>query len=183
MDIHECIAAQVRDRRAASGMSLDSLAAKSGVSRSMISLIERGEASPTAVVLERLATGLGVPLARLFDDPAVPEPLIKRKDQQEWRDPASGYRRRNISPPGWPSPIRIVEVDFPPGQRVAYETTDRESPIHQQVWILSGRMEVTYGTEFYRLDEGDCVAMRLDRPVAFANRTRRAARYAVVISA
>ena len=83
----------------------------------MISLIERGEASPTAVVLERLAWGLGVPLARLFDgtadQDAAPEPVARCAEQLEWRDPGSGYVRRNVSPPHWPSPIQIVQVDFP----------------------------------------------------------------------
>jgi transcriptional regulator with XRE-family HTH domain len=68
--LNQRIAERVRELRAAKSLSLDALAAKSGVSRSMISLIERGESSPTAVVLERLATGLGVMLASLFDAPA-----------------------------------------------------------------------------------------------------------------
>jgi len=63
------IAERVGELRAAQGLSLDALASKSGVSRSMISLIERGESSPTAVVLEKLAAGLGVMLASLFDAP------------------------------------------------------------------------------------------------------------------
>ncbi|MFL6697727.1 MAG: helix-turn-helix domain-containing protein, partial [Vitreoscilla sp.] len=49
------IAQRVRDLRASSGLSLEALAAQSGISRSMISLIERGESSPTAVLLEKLA--------------------------------------------------------------------------------------------------------------------------------
>jgi quercetin dioxygenase-like cupin family protein len=153
----------------------------------MISLIERGEASPTAVVLERLAWGLGVPLARLFDAPAdenaSPQPVARRAEQLEWRDPGSGYVRRNVSPPHWPSPIQIVEVDFPAGARVAYDSGARELPVHQQVWVLSGRIEVTLGDEQYRLDTGDCLAMLLDRPTVFANRTRQPARYVVVVSA
>jgi transcriptional regulator with XRE-family HTH domain len=181
-DINQRIAAQARDLRAARGLSLDALAAKCGVSRSMISLIERGEASPTAVVLERLATGLGVPMARLFDEAAEPRPVARRDEQVEWRDPASGYVRRNVSPPGWPSPVQIVAVDFPAGARVAYETGHREHPIHQQIWVLSGRMRVTVGDEQYDLDAGDCLAMQLDRPTSFANRTRQRARYAVVIA-
>ena len=57
----------------------------------MISLIERGESSPTAVVLEKLATGLGVPLASLFEAPgAEPTPVSRLADQLLWRDPASG---------------------------------------------------------------------------------------------
>lgn len=58
-DINHRVAAQARGRRAALPLSLDALASKSGVSRLMISLIGRGEDSPTAVLLERLAWGLG----------------------------------------------------------------------------------------------------------------------------
>ena len=54
--LNERIAERVRDLRVAQGLSLEALATKSGVSRSMISLVERGESSPTAVILDRLAT-------------------------------------------------------------------------------------------------------------------------------
>ena len=186
-DVNRRIAAQTRELRAGLALSLEALASRSGVSRSMISLIERGEASPTAVVLERLAWGLRVPLARLFDPPAgetaVPQPVVRRVDQLQWRDPASGYVRRNLSPPHWPSPLQIVEVEFPAGARVAYETGSRDPPVHQQVWVLSGTIQLTLGSEQYRLDPGDCLAMLLDRPVVYANRTRHAARYIVVVSA
>jgi transcriptional regulator with XRE-family HTH domain len=184
--INQLIAAQVRRLRASARLTLDTLAAKSGVSRSMISLIERGEASPTAVVLERLATGLRVPLAKLFDSPAQgaqeSTPIARRLEQPRWRDPASGYLRRNVSPPNWPSPIRIVVVDFPAGSRVAYETGKHDPPVHQQVWVVSGRINVTLGPATHRLERGDCMAMVLERPIAFANRSRRSARYLVVTS-
>src|SRR2546423_6468037 len=107
-ELNERIAERVRDLRAAHGLSLDALATKSGVSRSMISLIERGESSPTAVVLEKLAAGLGVMLASLFDAPAAAAqapsgPVARRDDQPQWRDPAAGYLRPHVSPPGRPS--------------------------------------------------------------------------------
>src|SRR5262249_58931494 len=63
-EVNRRIADRVRELRAAHGLSLDALAGRSGVSRSMISLIERGESSPTAVVLEKLAAGLGVKIGR-----------------------------------------------------------------------------------------------------------------------
>lgn len=182
LDLNQRIAQRVRELRAALGLSLEVLAVQTGVSRSMISVIERGESSPTAVVLERLATGLGVPLASLFDAPQPLAQAVARRDQQPpWRDPASGYVRRNVSPAGHPSPIQIVEVDFPPGARVAYETGARDVRVHQQVWVLEGRIEVTHGDEVHRLDAGDCFAMELDRPMAYRNPTRKPARYAVVI--
>lgn len=177
------IAERVRELRAASGMSLDALATHCGVSRSMISLIERGESSPTAVVLEKLATGLGVALASLFDPPRpAGDPVARLVDQPSWRDPHSGYVRRNVSPSGVASPIQIVEVAFPPKARVAYETGAREPRIHQQVWVLENAIEVTLGDSIHRLATGDCLAHVLDRPVSYHNPTRRLTRYAVVIA-
>ncbi len=184
-DLNQRIAERVRELRAERGLALDALASKSGVSRSMISLIERGESSPTAVVLEKLAAGLGVTLASLFEPTAGEEevvagPVARRKDQVEWQDPASGYRRRNVSPPGVSQSLQIVEVHFPARARVAFETGGRDLRIQQQIWVLEGEMEITLGAECHRLREGDCLAMELDRPTLFYNPTRKPARYAVV---
>jgi transcriptional regulator with XRE-family HTH domain len=181
-DINQRIALRVRDLRSASGLSLDALAQQSGVSRSMISVIERGESSATAVVLEKLAASLGVALAALFEDAQAPaSPLAKRKAQLQWRDPASGYLRRNLSPAGFAAPLQLVEVEFPPGARVAYESGVREVPMHQQVWVLEGSIELSVGDEQFRLDAGDCLAMQLDRPTAYRNPGRKPARYLVAI--
>jgi transcriptional regulator with XRE-family HTH domain len=177
------IARRVRSRRRELGISLDSLASRCDVSRSMISLVERGESSPTAVVLEKIATGLGLPLARLFDDPNAPaSPVSRRHDRSEWRDPQSGYVRRNISPANFPSPFRIVEVVMPAGASVAYETGTRDVDICQQVWVREGRVEVTVGESTHRLAKDDCLAMQLSEPTAFRNRTRRPSRYVVVVA-
>ena len=185
-DLNQRIAERVRELRAARDLSLAALASKSGVSRSMISFIERGESSPTAAVLVKLATGLGVTLASLFDPPAndapVPSgPVARREDQPEWQDPASGYLRRNVSPPGVPQPMRIVEVHFPPRARVAFEN-GREMRVHQQIWVLEGCIDITLGEERHRLREGECLAMQLDCPTLFYNPARKPARYAVVVS-
>lgn len=182
-DINSRIASRVRSLRSESGLTLDALAAKSEVSRSMLSLVERGESSPTAVVLEKIATGLGVPLATLFDDAGTAvSPVSHRADRRPWRDPQSGYVRCNISPPDVTSPIRIVEVMLPAGAHVAYETGPREVNIHQQIWVQEGSVEVTVDQVVHRLAEGDCLAMQLNVPTAFQNRTRKAARYVVVVS-
>jgi transcriptional regulator with XRE-family HTH domain len=184
-DLNQRIASRVRELRSNRGLSLDALASKSGVSRSMISVIERGESSPTAVVLEKLATGLGVMLASLFEDPAAVAPtpagpVARRDEQPQWRDPASGYLRRNISPSGVPQPLRIVEVHFPPRSSVAFENSGRDLRIYQQVWVLEGTMDITLGAEQHRLREGDCIAMQLDQPTMFHNPGRKPARYVVV---
>ena len=181
-DINARIAGRVRSLRTELGLTLDALATKCEVSRSMLSLIERGESSATAVVLDKIATGLGVSLASLFDDESAPaNPISRRADRVPWRDPASGYIRRNISPPNFPSPIHIVEVVLPAGASVAYETGARDVNIHQQIWVQTGKIELSLGADTYHLAEDDCLAMQLDAPTTFHNRTDQPARYIVVI--
>ena len=183
MDINAHIGSRVRALRDQQSLSLDALAERSGVSRSNISLIERGQSSPTAVVLDKLATALKVSVASLFEtasDPTDPSPLARRSDQPEWIDPDTGYVRRTLSP-AIRVPVQLIEVVFQPGKRVAYETTAREVDIHQQIWMLDGIMEITMGDTSWRLEAGDCIATRRDVPVIFWNTTTEPARYLVAL--
>jgi transcriptional regulator with XRE-family HTH domain len=195
------IAAQVRRLRDERGLSLDQLSSGCGVSRSMLSLIERAEANPTAIVLEKIATGLGVALAVLFEPSAQndgsAEVLARSSKQSLWQDPASGYTRRNVSPPHElgdesapvaapvAAPVQIVEVKFPAQARVMYEgaiQAAQGAQVHQQIWLLTGQMQITLGNEVFDLKAGDCLAHRLDRPITYHNPGTQTARYAVVIS-
>lgn len=178
------IARRVKELRDEQGWSLDALAQRSSVSRSAISLIERGQSSPTASVLDKLSAALNVTLASLFEqqgeEAANPSPMSRSGEQVVWIDPASGYVRRNLSSAA-PSPIQLVEVSFPAGQRVTYETGARETDVHQQVWVIEGTMEMNIGDKSWRLGTGDCLTMRLDAPITFRNPTRKPARYLVAL--
>ncbi|AMO40922.1 DNA-binding protein [Acinetobacter sp. BEC1-S18-ESBL-01] len=183
-DINIRIAQQVREIRLARGYTLDVLASRCQVSRSAISLIERGEASPTAVVLEKLANGLGVPLTQLFDPPQntqSPPPMVRRTQQAEWKDPETGYIRRQVSPPNWKSPFQIVEIEFPAQSRVTYETSANSKVVLQQIWVIEGQIDIQLGENFYALQEGDCLAMQLDQPIIYSNPSSKAARYILVV--
>lgn len=183
------IAANLRALRADRKLSLEALAQATGVSRSALSLIERGQNSPTAVVLDKIAVGLGVTLSDLVGQPGggagqawtAASPLARPAEQTMWTDPGSGYVRRALSPAGYPSPIQLVEVHFPAGARVAFETGPRNVQVHQQVWVLDGAMDLTVGDTTWQLHSGDCLAMTLDQPIVFFNPTDHTTRYAVVL--
>ena len=184
-DLNTRIGRRVHQLREALGLSLDALAERSGVSRSNISLIERGRSSPTAVVLDKLSAALGATVASLFEPAEAtlatePSPLARVAEQPVWTDPGSGYVRRNVSPPAR-SPIQLVDVIFPPGQRIAYDATPRENDTWQQVWMIDGAMELTVGRTVWRLETGDTLAMQLDQPLVYRNPTRSAARYLVAL--
>lgn len=174
---------RIKADRTMRGWTLDQFAERSGVSRAMISKIERGEVSPTAAILARLASGLGVSLATLFsDDTQGGEPLSRAKDQTVWTDPETGYERRNVSSPGAAGAAEIVDVVFPAGGRIVFDNMRERSSLSQQIWIIEGIMEMTVGGETTHLEKGDCLFMRLDQPLVFHNPSDRPARYAAVIS-
>jgi transcriptional regulator with XRE-family HTH domain len=180
IDLH--LAQRVQAGRRALGWTLERLAAESGVSRAMISRIERGESSPTAALLARLAAALGTSLASLFAEPASDGgPLLRAAEQPAWRDPQSGYVRRSVSPAGTGSPVEIVEVEFPPRASVRFEPFTARA-FDQHVWILSGRLVLTVGGRRHELADGDCLHLTLDEPVTFHNPGSRPVRYVVVLA-
>jgi transcriptional regulator with XRE-family HTH domain len=183
MDLTQRIGSRLHELRTTAGLSLDALAHNSVLSGSNISLIERGQCSPTAVVLDKLSSALGVSVASMFEagSAPTPSPLARVADQPVWDDPGSGYRRRNVSPPGV-SPLQLVDVIFPPGQRVAFESAARDGEIQQLVWMIDGVMEIGHGQDLWQLNPGDCLAMRLDAPIRFHNPGTQPARYLVALT-
>ena len=177
------IAERLKRLRLEQAMTLDHLSARAGVSRAMISRIERGEASPTAQLLARLCSALGTTLSRFFaDGEKAGDPLLRRNDQRVWRDPETGYQRRSISPDGTGSPVDIVEVEFPPGARVVFEQQQFDAGLTQHLWLFEGRLTMTAGTETHVLEAGDCLFMRLCEAHIFHNPSRAPARYAIILN-
>lgn len=174
---------RVRTLRAERGLTLDGLARLADVSRAMLSRVERGESSPTAQLLVKICGGLGTSLSALFAAAEAPAsgPLSRRADQPTWRDPESGYVRRNVSPPGGGSAVEVVEVEFPAGGSISFENR-RVAGADQHVWVLDGVLELEVGGEAFRLEAGDCLVMRFGVPVAFRNPSARRVRYAVIVS-
>src|SRR5262245_36378960 len=114
VDVDEQIATQLKALRALRGWSLEQLAEASGVSRGMLSKIERGEVSATASLLSRVSAALDIPLSDLLAPPEVPRALQRRAERPRWQDPGTGFVRETVSPPLTGSGVEIVEVELPP---------------------------------------------------------------------
>ncbi|AJY46202.1 helix-turn-helix domain-containing protein [Martelella endophytica] len=176
------IAENLKRLRAARGLTLEGLSERSGVSRAMISRIERAEASPTALLLARLCAALGTSLSAFFADADKPvDPLSRYADQPIWRDPETGYIRRAVSPQGIGPDVDIVAVTFPAGARIAFPPEPAAAGASQYLWLIEGEIEVTIEDQDYRLGSGDCLFMEIALPHVFSNSTNEDARYAMVI--
>lgn len=175
------LAAALRAARLTRELSASALAERSGVSRAMIGKIERGEAQPTATLLGRLSAALGLTLSELIARAEGDDQRLKRAaDQPTWTDPETGYRRRAVSPTSG-GPLELVEVDLPAGTQVSYPP-DAYTFIHQQIWILEGRLRFREGHIEHELDAGDCLQLGPPAPCSFINPTRRTCRYLVALT-
>ncbi|MDI3387772.1 XRE family transcriptional regulator [Streptomyces sp. B-S-A8] len=180
------IAARVRAERDRRRWTLAQLAEASGVSQAMISRIERGESSPTAVVLGKLSAAFRLSVASLLalaeeGQPASDDATDVRRgaDAAEWRDPATGYRRRQIT--GARFPAEVAEVRLPAGARVPYPAA-AFAFVRQVVWVLDGRLTFHDGDTVHELDAGDTIELARPADRVFANTTDSECRYAVVLA-
>jgi transcriptional regulator with XRE-family HTH domain len=182
LGMEQRIAAGIRQRRETLSLTVNDLALRSGVSRAMISKIERVEASPTAALLGRLCNALGITLSSLIASAeAVPSlPLSKAKHQLSWRDPETGLRRTMVSPMNTGSRVEIVQLELPPNTAVAYDR-QQVAQYEQHIVVLEGTLSVATEGQDIQLDAGDCLYRHVGPAHRFANATRRACRYLVVI--
>jgi transcriptional regulator with XRE-family HTH domain len=179
--LEKSIGERVRTLRAENNMTLDQLSMASGVSRAMISRIERGEASPTASLLARICAALGLSLSGFFAEDENVSPLVRKSEQKLWQDPETGYVRRAISPPRVGSDVDIVEVEFPAGAKVSFPPHSASHGMSQYVWLLEGALEMTTLEDVHLLAPGDCLFMPVGEGHSFYNPGDRPARYCVVL--
>jgi len=174
------LASTVQAARVARDLSVNALAERSGVSRAMIGKIERGEAQPTAVLLGRLSGALGMTLSELVARAAGAGDLHRRAaDQPVWTDPATGYRRRAVSP-ATEGPLELVEVELPAGATVSYPA-DAYIFKTQQLWVLEGDLRFHEGPVAHDLAPGDCLQLGRPTPTTFHNPTDASCRYLVAL--
>jgi transcriptional regulator with XRE-family HTH domain len=174
------LAQRIASERAGRGWSLAELAERSGVSKAMISKIERGEASPTASVLGRLSGAFGLTLSTLLARAELGSSrLLRAGEQPLWQDPASGYIRRQLSP-SCDLPLELIRVELPPGASVTFPASSYAF-IRQMMWILRGRLTFVEGSEVHELGPGDSLLLGPPVECTFKTRGREACVYLVAV--
>jgi transcriptional regulator with XRE-family HTH domain len=179
-DITLKIAARVRGERAARRWSLDDLAERASVSKAMISKIERAEASPTAALLGRLSGAYGLTLSSLLAEAETPHRgPVRAETQATWRDPATGYIRRQVHASAT-SPIEVTQVDLPPGASVSFPAASYHRMSHV-IWVLAGRLTFVEGDVTHDLGPGDSLEFGPPADCTYRNDGAAACRYLVVL--
>ncbi len=175
------LADEIRHFRKKNHFSLEMLAEASGVSRSMISKIERCETVPSTVILSKLAEALGVTFSQLMA-PAVEREIvhIPAARQPVLRDDESGFQRRCISPvlPG--RGIDWVLNTLPPNAETGNFVAHRRG-VEEYIYVLRGRMRVTIGEQRVILNQADSLYFQADASHSFLNLGKTPCDYFLVI--
>lgn len=175
------LANRLKDERAAKGLSLDALAKLSGVSRSMLSQIERGESSPTVASLWNLTRALNVDFSTLLDQESEPVSPIREIVHAEQtpviRDRSSGCEIRILSAPDDVGGTEVYDIRFTAG--AALESAAHKNGCIEHLTVLEGRLEVTSDGDMAAVKTGDTIRYSAD--VKHAIRAESPARALLIV--
>jgi transcriptional regulator with XRE-family HTH domain len=176
-DIHDRLAASLREARKARGLSLDAVAKLSGVSRSMVSQIERGESSPTVATLWNLTQALQVDFAGLLEGKPAPGIEVTRASAAPVIARSSGVRIRILSPAETVGEHEVYDLAFEAG--AALVSDPHSAGCREHLTVIEGDMTVTSGEDVEDLGPGDTARYAADR--AHAIRAKGKARAILIV--
>ncbi|GGE52143.1 helix-turn-helix domain-containing protein [Actibacterium pelagium] len=161
-DILSRLPARLKEARREKGLSLEAVAKLSGVSRSMVSQIERGESSPTIATLWNLTSALQVDFAGLLDETAKTDRIeVIRRDQAPTIDNrGEGCRIRILSPPEEAGRNEVYQLELSAGGSLDSQPHKRGTVEH--LTVLDGMVEVTSGDATEQLATGDSARYAAD---------------------
>lgn len=161
-------------------LSLDELAARSGVSRAALSQVEGGRTNPTLAVLWKIAVGLEVPFQDLMgtrDDDDVR--VLRFGDAPPLRSADGRMESILLSPGGASTDVEVYELRLQP--KASHKSDPHARNTTETMIVLTGSIRLIVGEHSYDLSVGDSVFFRADLPHAYENRGTREARCIDVI--
>lgn len=161
-DITGRLAEGLRSARKARGLSLDAVAGLSGVSRSMVSQIERGESSPTVATLWNLTRALGVDFAGLIEPaPKAAIAVTRAAEAPVMTGHGRGVRIRILSPAETVGHHEVYDLAFAAGGLL--QSAPHSSGCREHLTVIEGRLAIRSGEEDADLEPGDTARYPADR--------------------
>jgi transcriptional regulator with XRE-family HTH domain len=178
-ELGRTVADNVKQRRQSRGMSLDDLAAASGVSRAALSQVETCKTNPSVGILWKIAVGLGVPFSDIIGTPRSRVMVLRRADAQVLRSADARFETRALTPAGATPLVELYELRL--GARAIHRSEAHAPGTHEVLVVLSGVLHLHAEEDRFELASGDTVAFAADRPHAYENPGSAEARYHNII--
>lgn len=180
------IGAKIREIRKSKKISIRSMAEQAEVSASMISQIERNLCNPSLLLLRRIAEILDMPIwALLYDEEKSTASLIRKEDRQLINIDKEGRLKQAYLTPKLNTRIEenereleIIYDEWEPGVSSGFMTHKGE----EAVYVLSGKLEASIGSDVFALSEGDCLFYDPETPHQLGNNSETTVKFLTIIT-
>jgi transcriptional regulator with XRE-family HTH domain len=169
----------LKELRSERGLSLRALAALCDLSPNTISLIERGETSPSVSTLQRLATALGVPITHFFTEPVEKMEVIVTPAEERARSGSGSVVLESIGYGLEQQACDPFVVTLKPGASSGKRMMMH--PGHELVLCLNGEFDYEVAGEQHRLKPGDAMLFHADLPHRWHNPTKTTAEFVLIM--
>ena len=181
LKVAQSVGGTIKAVREMQQLSLNDLAKRAGVSKSVVSRIEQGLTSPTAVMLAKLAEGMTVSLSSLLRGDAGPPIHIQSAAEQPiFKDPKTGLIRRTLSPVSPDAQVEIVHNTLP-AKKETGKFPSHSSGTQEHIVVLAGKIEVILGRRNFTLNAGDAAQFTADTEHSIKNLSTKKSEWFLVI--
>ena len=180
-EVNAAVARNVRRQRTRLAWTLDDLAARSGVSKGMLSQVEQARTNPSVATICRLATALGISVASLVEAPEVPNARVVRGEEAVtlWTGGQKGSAARLLVGSGTSQQVELWDVRMLPGD--GYASEGHPAGTRELLLVIDGELTLEVDGVPHLVGAGDAIAFVADRPHAYRNLGDAPMRYALSV--
>lgn len=180
-EVNAAVARNVRTQRTTLAWTLDDLAARSGVSKGMLSQVEQGRTNPSVATICRLATALGVTVASLVEAPEGPSARVVRGEEAVtlWTGGKPGSEARLLVGSGTTQQVELWDVRMVPGD--GYGSEGHPAGTRELLLVIDGELTLELDGTPHLVGAGDAIAFVADRPHAYRNLGTKPLRYSLSV--
>ncbi|QJW45106.1 helix-turn-helix transcriptional regulator [bacterium BFN5] len=160
-------------------LSLDKLAALTGVSKAMLGQIERGESNPTVATLWKIAIGLHVSFSELIVEKKSPVELIRHTQINPLDDAVDGLKAFPLFPFEQDRKFEIFTINLEPGS--SHSSSPHDIGTEEYLIVSSGCIQVTVDSTTYEMYTGDAMRFQANKAHTYCNTTKQVACFQNII--
>jgi len=165
--LNKNIARNLKKIRLVRGLSLDNLAEQTGVSKSILAQIERGEANPTIGTIERILSGLRISITELSEDNSVVSRKVQRKTLEPLKEVKGSYAVYNYFPFEESRSFEIYWIHISPGKE--YVIGGHGMSTEEYIMLYEGDLVIYENDEIIELEQGDALRLSTEQEHAYKN--------------
>ncbi|MGI6204933.1 MAG: helix-turn-helix domain-containing protein [Anaerovoracaceae bacterium] len=179
MDVTNVISENVKALRLRKELTLDAAAKITGVSRSMLAQIEKGDVNPTISVLWKIANGYKVSFSSLMEHEAEGVSIIRAADIEPLSEDGGKYLNYPAFSFSDKTMFETYRIVIKPGGTLAAQPHIKGA--EEYITVFAGKVEITVGEEKFKLGRGDSIRFAADIPHGYSNAGRSGAELSMVI--